>query len=602
MNRQQISTLLCTLLASAAMQAQTIYLETSFDEGMPEGFATYDLDQRTPDKDMQKLGFEVGKGWIVAQEGHEGNLAAMATSFYKDSGAANDWLITPALSITSEKAVLRWRSRAQAQDFPDGLKVYIGTQGNTPQHFADAEPVFSVAKENYQWTDHEVSLAGYTGQTVYVAFVNDSKDKQCIIVDDIFAGVPSTVGFALDFGRCYNGYGRMAISGTATATTNDDIDGFTIGFRTAGQTIEQHFDATLRRGTDTPFCLSDSIAIGQQESIDYDAWIKAGPDSIGLSSRVTALPWRVVAEEMTGTWCAWCVRGIGAMQHLRTLDPQHFIGIAIHNNSEPGMHPDSMAIKGEEYLKWVMHEFGLTGFPSFVMNRRADYSGDPSSMVDGFGYVLKTNDYDTGVMLKAAVYDEETGLIETTTSVYPTRQMDGSGLRLFYVVIENDVHRTYEELGVSGERSGYDQRNAYAGREAGACYGFEDLPSVIPADDMWYQEVARGTEPATDFKGVKGLLPDVLEAETSYDANRAFAMPATVLRKENTEVVVMLIGPDGRIMNADVAEVKSKQEQSGISSAKVSTPTNALYYDLRGLPTTAPRHGLYVRDGRKVIF
>ena len=46
------------------------------------------------------------------------------------------------------------------------------------------------------------------------------------------------------------------------------------------------------------------------------------------------------------------------------------------------------------------------------------------------------------------------------------------------------------------------------------------------------------------------------------DANRAFAMPATVLRKENTEVVVMLIGPDGRIMNADVAEVKSKQEQS----------------------------------------
>lgn len=601
MNRQQISTLLLTLLASAAMQAQTAYLETSFDEGMPAGFTTYDLDQRTPDKDMQKLGFEVGKGWIVAPEGHEGNLAAMATSFYKDSGAADDWLVTPALSISSEKAVLRWRSRAQAQDFPDGLKVYIGTKGNTPQHFADAELVFSVAKENYQWTDHEVSLAGYKGQTIYVAFVNNSNDKQCIIVDDIFAGVPSTVGFVLDFGRCYNGYGHMAVSGTATAMTNDDVDGFTIGFRTQGKTIEQHFDAMLHRGTDTPFCLTDSVAIGQQESLDYEAWIKAGTDSIALSSRVTALPWRIVAEEMTGTWCAWCVRGIGAMQHLRTIDPQHFIGIAIHSNSEPGMHPDAMAISSEEYLQWVMHEFGLTGFPSFVMNRHADYSGDPETMVDGFDYVLKTNDYDTGIMLKAD-YDEETGLIETTANVFPTHQTDGSELRLFYVVIENDVHRTYEQLGVSGKRSGYDQCNAYAGREAGACYGFEDLPSVIPADDMWYQEVARATEPAADFKGVKGLLPDVLEAETSYAATHAFAMPATVLNKEKAEVVVMLIGPDGHIMNADVAEIKSKQEQSGIRSEKGSTTTSAPYRDMRGLPTTAPRHGIYVKDGRKVVF
>ena len=202
------------LAIATGAQAQTEYLQTSFDDGMPAAFTLIDHDQRTPQKEMRQMGFETGRPWIVVNEGSEGNRAAVSTSYYEDSGRASDWMITPPMTVSSPKAVLRWRSRAQAQDFPDGLTVYVAPSSPDPQPSSFSTTLYRSSAESHRWTDHEVSLADYVGQTIRVAFVNESNDCMCLYVDDIFAGVPTTVGMTLDFDRTYNGYGRIAVSGT----------------------------------------------------------------------------------------------------------------------------------------------------------------------------------------------------------------------------------------------------------------------------------------------------------------------------------------------------------------------------------------------------
>ena len=107
-------TLLCLALLTVLVgKAQTVYFATGFDNGMPQGVTTYDLDGRTPSTDMQKLGFEVGRGWVVAKGVDPTdtlNDVAVSTSWYKNAGAANDWMVLPAVNVNSAMAVLTFRA------------------------------------------------------------------------------------------------------------------------------------------------------------------------------------------------------------------------------------------------------------------------------------------------------------------------------------------------------------------------------------------------------------------------------------------------------------------------------------------------------------
>lgn len=225
-------TLLCLALLTVLVgKAQTVYFATGFDNGMPQGVTTYDLDGRTPSTDMQKLGFEVGRGWVVAKGVDPNdtlNDVAVSTSWYKNAGAANDWMVLPAVNVNSAKAVLTFRAMARDKEYRDGFKVYISDKGGVPDSFTTA-PVLTVSKEQSTWTQHSVSLAGYAGKTVYIALVNDSKDKAALYVDDIFVGVPSHVGLQVSLGRTYDGYGDVPVAFKVNAK-NKDVRGFTLTF------------------------------------------------------------------------------------------------------------------------------------------------------------------------------------------------------------------------------------------------------------------------------------------------------------------------------------------------------------------------------------
>ncbi len=157
------------------------------------------------------------------------------TSFSPDN---RNWLILPALQILDGNAVLSWKSAPyQGPRYMDGYTVLISTTNNdattSPHPFTDtvfhAAEMLSIVGSNsslslsdYTFSDgyihannytdstyfihpgedtidftsaetlnlgllepHSISLAAYTGKTIFIAFLHDSEDDNMIELDDI---------------------------------------------------------------------------------------------------------------------------------------------------------------------------------------------------------------------------------------------------------------------------------------------------------------------------------------------------------------------------------------------------------------------------------
>ncbi|MBL4716825.1 MAG: choice-of-anchor J domain-containing protein, partial [Bacteroidia bacterium] len=150
--------------------AQTIFFE-DFQNGMPGNFTLYDQDSLTPDAGVSF----VNKAWVIKNESTDS--VVVSTLWYNPIGTADDWLVTPAIVLTSDN-ILSWEARAENAAWPDGYEVRISTLSNSIADFLSNPPLFSIAGENVTWTERFINLgdSGYANQTVYIAFRNNSTD------------------------------------------------------------------------------------------------------------------------------------------------------------------------------------------------------------------------------------------------------------------------------------------------------------------------------------------------------------------------------------------------------------------------------------------
>lgn len=150
-----------------------------------------------------------------------------------------NWLFTPAIPIVDANATLSWRSAPrEGPQYLDGYTVLVSTTDNIETSFTDtiflaAQYLSGTDSASYTFspgfihgfdpstmmidtnllppngtggnvgrlTTHSVSLAAYSGQTIYIAFLHNSDDDNLIAVDDIMVmGTASGVGVEeLDF-------------------------------------------------------------------------------------------------------------------------------------------------------------------------------------------------------------------------------------------------------------------------------------------------------------------------------------------------------------------------------------------------------------------
>ena len=83
--------------------AQSLYLNEEFTNGIPEDYALYDVDGLQPSTDMTALGFSIGTPWIVIED--NANQVACSTYCNQPAGTSNDCLSTRDFIVTDANAI-----------------------------------------------------------------------------------------------------------------------------------------------------------------------------------------------------------------------------------------------------------------------------------------------------------------------------------------------------------------------------------------------------------------------------------------------------------------------------------------------------------------
>lgn len=553
---------LCWLSTGMAAQAAGDGARYDFTNGIPADFTLIDADGNTPSADIAPYGFSVGTPWVAYYVESEQNHVAASTSWYAQSGTSDDWMILPAVSVETADAVVAWRARATDANFSDGYAVYISEGGDAIEDFDKAHPLFTTAAESAEWTYHSISLDGYVGKTVRIAFVNNSTDCSLLYIDDVFVGTPQPARVISGMRPIVKPTDEIIVQGTVTTDMAEPVKGFIVGDEWDGKTGQVEFnDTELVPGESVPFSISTGSYIEEGGSATFTIWAEAGGRRSQTEATVTSRVNKVVAEELTGSWCGWCVRGIVALEETKKAHPEQFIAIAVHGND---------FLESPEYTDYIAGLIGSSGYPNSVVNRDRNTAGDPE-------YIPVCFEQKASAPIEGYVTLEtggEDGLYEATAKVaLNSNGLDGR-YRMAYAVVENDV---YEE-----GNSNYVQHNSYAGGANGEMGGYEDLPEYVT--DFHFQDVARGT--IGDPSGIEGSLPLRMDAGREYVTTESFTLPETVLNVDNVYIVAMLIDTrSSGIVNADMAKLTA-DDPAGIAGP--------------GVNTESERVEIYTVDGRRV--
>lgn len=194
--------LLLLMVTTGQLRSQVIFYE-SFDNisgptaggagtyTFPAGWLLRNVDNRTPAAQVAYI----NNAW-ERREDFQSNVidsCAMSTSWYSPTGAADDWMWTPAITIPHNAMVLSWRACSMDPAYRDAYEVRImvapnmptGGTGSIGNQVTHSTVLYSTDAEAASWTNREVGLAAYSGQTVYIGFRNNSIDKFVLKIDDI---------------------------------------------------------------------------------------------------------------------------------------------------------------------------------------------------------------------------------------------------------------------------------------------------------------------------------------------------------------------------------------------------------------------------------
>ncbi len=161
--------------------SQVVILNEDFQSGFPANWTMVDVDQHIPNAAVS----EYINPWIIKVDPENtADSVISSTSFYEPVAQANKWLITPAITLGDYGNYLSWQAKSHDPSYPENYKVLISTS-NQVSDFLDT--VRLIVLENPEWTAREIELSdlGFNGQTVYLAFVNNTNDGFKLYLDDI---------------------------------------------------------------------------------------------------------------------------------------------------------------------------------------------------------------------------------------------------------------------------------------------------------------------------------------------------------------------------------------------------------------------------------
>lgn len=183
--------ILLAILFIGKFSFSQVFFENFQGGSMPSTFTLIN-DNNTPHANIASL---FPTAWsVLAQPGDTANKVAGSPSWFTSPVPADRWLITPAITLPAgSNLALTFRSKAQDFDFKDGLQVKISTTGANKTDFTINAYTSPLGEEDTAFTTKSYSLQSLAGQTIRVAFIQQSTDMFFVFVDDIKVAQPSSV-------------------------------------------------------------------------------------------------------------------------------------------------------------------------------------------------------------------------------------------------------------------------------------------------------------------------------------------------------------------------------------------------------------------------
>lgn len=413
-----------------------------------------------------------------------------------------------------------------------------------------------------------------------MAFVNNSTDCSRLYLDDIDVSEKHKARISLSTPIYVNYAGDVEVIGTVSTREKETIKGFDVELQVQGESFKQHFDDEVTLSAPVNFTLSQKITIGKLEKVPYKVTVTADGDSDSALSSVTSYPRKIVCEGGTATWCAWCVRGLVALDSIKNCYSDRIIGIAAHSGD----------VMYSNYYSYVSQYFG-SGLPTGTVNRMV--TSDPRDFIRYSQILLKNCEVFCTLNLSVLLDKASRTVTAKAATTFAEAQTDHQ-YALAYGILENNIHQPNDE--------NYRQHNAYANGNNGVMGGYELYGEYIPQDKMWFQDVARGY--VDDLSGIDGSIPETIKAQETVSDERTFTLPDNILFDDNVEIVVMLIDKaDGHIVNAESMPVSGEASAIQSVDSSRSIAEHCQFYNLGGALMNSPVKGINLirqSDGKVV--
>ena len=187
-------------VCSIVTQAQiVVLLNEDFNSGFPSGWQVIDNEGLVPHADVNDI--TSGFGYLEDSDstGISDSIVA-CTSWFTPAGTADNYLITPQLSLENHGNILYWDVKSQDPSYPDGYEILVSTSLPVIDSFKVDSAIFYTDAEFPYWTARSISLDNYISQNIYIAFHHFSTDKFVLKFDNIrvFADTTLSVSEAED--------------------------------------------------------------------------------------------------------------------------------------------------------------------------------------------------------------------------------------------------------------------------------------------------------------------------------------------------------------------------------------------------------------------
>ena len=325
----------------------------------------------------------------------------------------------------------------------------------------------------------------------------------------------------------------------------------------------------------------------------------AAPTANGTLIALSQTPLkRTVMEELTGTWCGNCPRGLVGMHLLEQAFDDRFVGIAVHggDSSEPMR---LAAYDASTFVRSLSSRMG--GRPSCSVDRLID--------CDPYGGVGLYYEYGADVVVDWALQqktvadldvtaryaDESLTKIDVDVATTFRYSADESPYRLMLVLTADSL---------TGDDADWLQANTLVGRTEydAACDEFVYGERRMKLKYNHVPVFVDGVE-----NGIEGSIAHPLTSDTPQHYERRIDISTNTLvqRKECVNAVALLIDTrTGVVANVARSHVEGATDRLVVPTADGAV--NSRYYDLQGRPLPLHARGLIIeRTGngqmRKVI-